>query len=168
MKLKYFFLISLLLYAPFADAEEEGGMKKQITRYHLNAAYEAVFISRASRAYNEIIPNLAKRIKHQLSVKYPDLQQDINRVVDDVSLKLVDKQTELDLHIAKGWAERFNIAELREITAFYASPVGSKLAKSNTELIAFSLDEARKWGAIIGREMVGQVQEKLKKQGFDL
>ncbi|MEP3525693.1 MAG: DUF2059 domain-containing protein [Hyphomicrobiales bacterium] len=140
----------------------------EITQEHLNLAYEAVFITRASRAYNEIVPNLARRAKAELSEKYPDLENEINRAVDETAIKLAARQGELDLAISRRWAKRFSKSELREISAFYATPAGTKLAKKNTELIASGLDEARKWGAEIGGHLIAEVQLKLKASGHKL
>lgn len=140
----------------------------EITQAHLNLAYEAVFITRTSRAYNEILPNLARRAKAELSKKYPNLENDINRAVDETAIKLAERQGELDLAISRRWAKRFSESELREISAFYATPAGTKLAKNNTELIASGLDEARKWGAEMGGHLIAEVQLKLKASGHKL
>lgn len=139
-----------------------------ITSRHLNVAYETVFITRTSRAYNEVLPNLARRAKEKLIERYPALEPDIVLAVDEVALSLAAQQGELDLLIARSWAEKFSEDELREISAFYATPTGTKLAKTNTELIAAGLDIARQWGVNVGVTLVTQVQERLKALGHKL
>ena len=141
---------------------------EKITRAHLNLAYEAVFITRTSRAYNEVLPNLARRAKAQLIEKYPNLENDINQAVDESAIKLAERQRELDLAISRNWAKRFSESELREISAFYATHAGTKLAKQNTELIAIGLEEARKWGAEIGNDLILDVRQKLQASGHKL
>jgi len=150
-------------HAPIPPGEQE-----KITATHLDLAFQAVFISRTLRAFDEVLPNLVRRTENQLIEKHPNLKADIIRTVDAVALELAERQTELDLVIARRWAGRFSIEELREITAFYATPTGTKFAKQNVELIAEELDAARVWGAEIGRELVSQVRQKLKAEGHDL
>lgn len=151
-----------------ADNNAEQSQKPEIEQRHLNIAFETVFITRTSRAYGEVLPNLARRVKARLVERSPKLKEQIERAVDEVALTLVERQGELDLLIARSWAERFSIQELRDISAFYATPTGTKLAKANTELIATGLDIAREWGQQMGIEMVQVVTENLKKQGHEL
>lgn len=135
---------------------------------HLNLAYETVYISRVTRAYNAIVPNLARRTKAQLAEKYPHLEKDIARIVDETASGYAERQGELDLRIARSWAREFSESELKEISAFYATPTGTRLAKRNTVLIAAGLEAAREWGAEIGAEMVADVLRKLKIEGHEL
>lgn len=172
---KFALLMSLLGFSAVSSAMAQDAnsnakppQKPEISQRHLNIAFETVFISRTSRAYGEVLPNLARRVKARLFERKPDLKQPIEQAVDEVALALADRQGELDLLIARSWAERFSEQELRDISAFYATPTGTKLAKANTELIAAGLDIARQWGQQMGAEMVRAVTEKLKKQGHQL
>ncbi|MEP1442632.1 MAG: DUF2059 domain-containing protein [Hyphomicrobiales bacterium] len=156
-----------------ANAQDAGSgaetpKKPEISQRHLNIAFETVFITRTTRAYGEVLPNLARRVKARLTERSPKLKDPIEKAVDDVALALVERQGELDLLIARSWAERFSVQELRDISAFFATPTGTKLAKANTELISAGLDIARQWGQQMGVEMVRAVTEKLKKQGHQL
>lgn len=154
----------------FAQNSPQNGANQaqEFSEKHLKLAYQAVFITRTSRAYNEVIPNLVRRAKAQLVEKYPKLEREINQVIEESALKLAERQDELDLAISRNWAARYSEAELREITDFYATPTGTKLARQNTELIAAGLEEARKWGALIGRDMIDDVVKKLEAAGHQL
>lgn len=168
----------LMMFSGFAAASSamaqdasnnaDAPKKPEIAQRHLNVAFETVFITRTTRAFGEVLPNLARRVKARLIERSPELKDPIERAVEKVALALAERQGELDLLIARNWAERFSIQELRDISAFYATPTGAKLAKANTELIAAGLDIARQWGQQIGSEMVRAVTENLKKQGHQL
>lgn len=173
---RYFAILLVLMFiaatnsAVAQDANENAKQPKkpEIEQRHLNVAFETVFITRTSRAYGEVLPNLARRVKARLVKRSPKLKKQIERAVDEVALTLVERQGELDLLIARSWAERFSLQELRDISAFFATPTGTKLAKANTELIATGLDIAREWGQQMGIEMMQAVTENLKKQGHQL
>ncbi|MEP3629422.1 MAG: DUF2059 domain-containing protein [Hyphomicrobiales bacterium] len=173
---RYFAILLVLTFvaatnsavAQDADKNAEQPKKPEIAQRHLNIAFEAVYISRTTRAFGEVLPNLARRVRARLIERSPKLKDPIERAVEEVALELAERQAELDLLIARNWAERFNEQELRDISAFYATPTGTKLAKANTELIAAGLDIARQWGQQMGAEMVSAVTEKLKKQGHQL
>ena len=173
---RYFAILLVLMFiaatnsAVAQDANENAKQSKkpEIEQRHLNVAFETVFITRTSRAYGEVLPNLARRVKARLVKRSPKLKKQIERAVDEVALTLVERQGELDLLIARSWAERFSLQELRDISAFFATPTGTKLAKANTELIATGLDIAREWGQQMGIEMMQAVTENLKKQGHQL
>jgi len=155
-------------YGQTPEPTQQTTPKKEISQRHLNIAFETVFISRTTRAFSEVLPNLARRVKARLIKSYPKLEQPIIDAVDDVAFTLANRQGELDQLIARQWAERFSEQELRDISAFYATPTGTKLAKTNTALIAAGLDIARDWGQQMGSEMVSAVTERLKKQGHKL
>ncbi|MEM8837908.1 MAG: DUF2059 domain-containing protein [Pseudomonadota bacterium] len=151
-----------LIYSSSSWAQQ-----KQFAQSHLDAAHEAVFITRTSRAYNEVIPLLAERARAHMVERRPDLKDDIEEAIGEAALNLVERQGELDLLIARSWAARFSEEELRDITAFFATPTGSKLARMNTELIAVGLEIARLWGAERGEEMIELVRQNLKEKGHE-
>lgn len=153
-----------------AFAQDNTGTDKlaEISKQHLNTAYETVFITRISRTYSQVVPGLAARAKVKFTEKYPVLGADISKAVDEVALSLVERQGELDLLIARSWAEQFSEVELKEISAFYATPTGSKLAKANRKLIETGFDVAEAWSAKMARELIAKVQLKLKSQGHKL
>lgn len=167
-RLIFFSMMFFLSVTTFAQDGTSTGGQDTISENHLKTAFETVYVTRTSRAYNQVLPNLARRAKARLIEKYPDLEKAIIKAVDDVALSLASRQTELDLLLARSWAEQFTEKELKEISAFYASPTGTKLAKLNTTLIAAGLDIARKWGAEMGNELISKVRQNLQAKGHKL
>jgi hypothetical protein len=95
---------------------------------HLQAAHELLEVSRTQEA---IAAALAASLEAQYKVQ-PGL-----RGLESVMEQFFERHLSWDRlggELATLWASRFTEAELRELTAFYRSPIGSKLAAETAHL----------------------------------
>ena len=70
--------------------------------------------------------------------------------------------------IARGYASHFTEAELKDIVAFYKTPLGKKLINEEPE----GLDEATKrvdaWSSKFADEVLTRIRAEMKKKGHNL
>ena len=69
---------------------------------------------------------------------------------------------ELVTLLAPVYEKHLSIEDLKQLIAFYESPVGKKYAQSTPLITKESMEVGQVWGAKIGK----QVAEKLKKKGY--
>ncbi len=138
---------------------------QNVPQSHLDAARDAVVAARALSAFDDILPNLAEQTRTIFIRNDPAATAVIEEVVNEVALKMVEKRQELNKAVFEVWARRLTEEDLREITAFYRSPVGKKLAEFGPELTALSLGAAKLWTDTMSELMIREVGAELRKRG---
>lgn len=132
---------------------------------HLAAARETISAAKADQQFDTILPLLAEQAKALFQRSNPAAVQDIDAVVNDVALQLAQRRPELDRELERVWAARFSEEELKEISAFYTSPVGKKFGEAMSTVIQDSVRSAGIWRDAISTELVTKAREELNKRG---
>ena len=93
---------------------------QEISQSHLNAALAAVkTASPSAENYDRRLPLASEEVQNVLIRGRPDLYQVIAEVVNAEALKLAPRRRELDVEMAKVWAEFFTEDELNSITGLH-------------------------------------------------
>ncbi len=138
---------------------------QEISESHLNAAKEAVMGAQVLSSFDDILPMVAEQTKSLFIRSNPAATVQIDLATTEVALEMAEKRPELNKIIYEVWARRFTEDELKQIAAFYDSPVGKKLADMGPELTAFSVGAAKQWGDKLSTDMLPLVDAKLKEAG---
>lgn len=144
-----------------AAAQEE-----TFTAEHLKLAREAVLVTKSEGAFNDILPVIADQTKAVFIRSNPALAAQIEEVTTAVAIDLAATRRDLDRTIQEVWARRFSEDELREIIAFYQTPVGAKLADLSPEILALVVGAAKQWSDELSTVMVTRVREEMQKRGY--
>lgn len=147
---------------PAADDQET------FTKEHLALAQQAIDASKSATGFDNILPVVADQTRTLFIRSNPALTPQIEEVTQEVAIGLAPKRRALDETLEKIWARRFSEDELRQIVAFYNSPVGKKLSDLSAEILALSVGAAKQWGDQISTEMVTRVREQMLKRGYKL
>ena len=138
---------------------------QEFSQSHLAAARATIDAARADEQFNQILPVLADQAKALFQRSNPSLVAEIDEVVNAVALDLAKRRPELDRELERVWAARFTEEELKEITAFYSSPVGMKFGQSMPIVIQDSIRSAGIWRDALSTELVTKAREELNKRG---
>jgi uncharacterized protein len=145
---------------------------EEVTEEHMRLAREVVAASKLTRPFDMILPEIADRAKTTLIRSNPQMQLGIIDVVDRIALDIVERRGQLEEVIAEIWATSFTEDELRELRAFYGSPVGRKFADLFPELLRANMGAAELWGRVISEDLFDRVVADLKRiaeeEGRDL
>jgi len=139
---------------------------QEISDAHLQAAWNAVRAVGADNGFDEALPNIAVQVQDLLVRQRPDLLREIGGVVNDVALELIVRRLDLNNDVARIWALAFSEAELNEITAFYNSPTGRKLADLFEELLTDTIAALENWYGRLLSEMVERSILELERRGI--
>jgi hypothetical protein len=74
----------------------------------------------------------------------------------------------LNDEVARLYTADFSEQELKDILAFYKSPVGQKLLEKQPQVIDNSMKFAQTWANKLSEEVVAKMREELKKRGHTL
>ncbi|WP_350333711.1 DUF2059 domain-containing protein [Coralliovum pocilloporae] len=140
----------------------------EIAESHLSAAKEAVLAYRATGGFSSLLELVALQTKNTFIRTNPGLEKDIVEVTDIAVKDFEDRKTQIDSNMAVLWASRFTEAELKDISAFYQTETGRKLAVEASFLLQETFRQADAVGREISNELLVKVRAEMKKRGHDL
>jgi hypothetical protein len=132
------------------------------------AAKEILLLKNAAAVYSGAVVATIQNVKNSLTQSNLNLQKDI----DEVSLKLARDLNGRESEIADGmaaiYATNFTEQELKDLLAFYKSPLGKKSLEQEPKSIEASLNYMRNWGEDLAQEVNERFRDEMKKRGKDL
>lgn len=156
------------LSAQTANEAGQSGEEQTLTPDHLRAAQRAITAAKASEGFDQILPTLAEQTQGLFTRSYPALTTQIEEVTIQVAIEMAQRRPQLDRTIQEIWARRFSIDELNEITEFYNSPIGEKVADLSPSISALSVGASKQWADALSTEMVEEVRRRMQAQGAPL
>lgn len=151
-----------LLAGPAARAQT-------VTDAQIDVARSAITALGVTNVFDNILPNLAARLKAQLIQSYPNLEEQINATVDKQAIALAPRRGDLEKEAAIVYAKAFTQDELKQIATFFNSPAGKKLI-SDQPVANRELGKAADiWASGIARDLEKNTNDALTKTaGKDL
>ena len=140
-------------------------LAEEYTESHLAAARDTIAAAHASEQFNQILIVLADQTKALFLRSDPSAVKDVTEVVNAVALDLAKRRPELDRELEKVWAARFSEDELKQIAAFYRSPVGQKFGQNMALIIQDSMRSANIWRDALSTEILTKSRDELNKRG---
>ncbi|MDR3495369.1 MAG: DUF2059 domain-containing protein [Ancalomicrobiaceae bacterium] len=136
------------------------------TKEHLAAARAAIEASHVSDGFDNVLVAVADQTKANFVRSNPSFSTQIEAATNKVAVDLAARRVDLDHQVQQFWAAKFSQAELEDITKFYSSPVGQKLAKETNGIVAASVHAVQIYQGQLAQDMVTKVRAELKKQGL--
>ncbi|MCW5715566.1 MAG: DUF2059 domain-containing protein [Bauldia sp.] len=140
---------------------------QEITPSHLQAAAEAVHALGTDRDFDLVLPNVATQVEVVLMQQRPDLYRQITATVQAAALELVQRRLDLNNDVARVWALTFTEDELRQITAFYQSPAGQKLALQGQPMMQQTVETLQAWSERVSNELLERTLAQFQAQNID-
>ena len=136
---------------------------EDITPEHEKAAKETLKALNATEPFDNILPQVAERLKANLIQTSPNYQDVITTTVDDNALALAGRRGDLEKEAASIYAKTFSVEELNAITTFFTSDVGKKFLKDIPLANREMYKAADIWGAGVERDLVAESEKELRK-----
>src|SRR5664280_14654 len=112
------------------------------------AAKEILTMKNASAMYASAVPNIVQRTHDALLQNNLNYQKDLKEVAVIVAQKLAGREKEIGDGMAQVYANEFTEQELKDLVAFYKSPLGQKLLVSEPRAIQFSMSYMNQWAQV--------------------
>ena len=94
--------------------------------------------------------------------------KDLNEVADGLIKQYSVRSGELMNDAARIYASHFTEAELKQILAFYQSPLGQKLLAEEPKTADESMAMAGSWADNLSEEVINKMRAEMKKRGHDM
>ena len=131
-------------------------------------AKELLQVKGATAMFEPIIPGIIENTNNLILPTNPGLFKDVNEVATKLRSELAPRRSEPVDRIARFYALKFTEAEMKEIIAFYKSPVGRKFVTEEPPVIDQGLQSAEEWSRQMADEVMNKFRAEMKKKGHDL
>jgi uncharacterized protein len=132
------------------------------------AAKELVSLKGGATMFDPLVPGVIESAKNSLVPTNPQLQQQLNDVAAQLRKEFDPKRAEILNEVAKVYAQRFTEPELKEIVAFYKTPIGKKMSIEEPIALDQSLKVAQAWATRFSDEVLERFRAEMKKKGYNL
>jgi len=134
----------------------------------LATAKDVVNTSGATALFTPLIAGVVEQAKLLLLQQNPNLSKVLNEVAEKMRADLAPRFDELGNEISRLYATSFTEQELKDLLAFYKSPLGKKVLTEQPKIADASLRFAQNWANALSDEVVAKMREELKKRGHPL
>jgi len=131
----------------------------------LATARQLLELKGAFTVYTGAVPGTIENIKNQLLQANISYQKDLNEIAAKMRTDLNGRDNEIGNEMARQYATDFTEQELKDILAFYRTPLGKKMLDQEPKTIAASLQFMRQWGAKFADEVDGKFHQEMKNRG---
>ncbi len=131
-------------------------------------AKDILQMKNAQAMYANAIPNMVQRVKDSLLSSNLNYQKDLNEVAVVVAQANAGRDKEIGEQMAKIYASDFTEAELKDLAAFYKSPLGQKLLQMEPQSISASVNYMQQWAQQFAEQVNGQFRAEMRKRGKEI
>jgi hypothetical protein len=134
----------------------------------LATARELITASRAVDNFKLLLPSLVQQIKPVIVQGRPQVEKDFDALVPALLESIKARLGDLIEAVAVIYATNFTVAEMKELIAFYRTPIGQKLLEKGPVIAQQSMVVGQKFGAELGGELQSRMIRELKKKGHNI
>ena len=131
-------------------------------------AKEVITAKGAAAIYSPLVSGVIERTKSVFLQTNPMLGKDLNEVATKLHTEYATRSAEIVNDVAKLYASRFTEQELKDILAFYKSPLGRKLIVEEPAILDQSMKNAQVWAENFSQEVIAKMRTEMKKRGHDI
>jgi uncharacterized protein len=141
---------------------------QQPTPGAIATARELLQVKGAVNMFDPLIPGIIESAKNAFLPTNPGLFKELNEVAAILRTQLAARRSEIIDEIARLYAQRFTEAEMKEVIAFYKTPIGRKLVNDEPAVIDQGLARTQAWSNKLSDEVFSRFRAEMKKKGHDL
>jgi len=142
--------------------------QQQPTPGAIATAKELLQTKGATNMFDPLIPGVIESAKNAFLPTNPGLFKELNEVAALLRTQFAARRNEIIDEIARLYAQRFTEAEMKEVIAFYKSPVGKKFVLDEPAVIDQGLARTQAWTNKLSDDVLNRFRAEMKKKGHDL
>lgn len=141
---------------------------QEISPDQLKLAREYVDLTDTGKVYETIILQAGVRTLKTIAQQSPDVVEQAKTAIGEVIDSYVGSKGELMDQFARIYALKFSTEELKQIVAFYSTPVGKKLSAENRDINSKLQKVVTVFTNNLKTEFYAKVRANLKQKGIEL
>jgi uncharacterized protein len=132
------------------------------------AAKEMIEMKGAMNLFETLVPGVIETARSTLLRTSPNLSKDLTDVAQALRKEYAGKRADIAEEIARTYATQFNEKELREVIAFYKTPVGKKLIEVEPTVLEQSMTRVQSWAERFSDNVMTRFRAEMRKKGHNL
>ncbi|WP_426413522.1 DUF2059 domain-containing protein [Bradyrhizobium ganzhouense] len=132
------------------------------------AAREILTLKNASAMYANAVPGMVEKVKGTLIGQNLNYQKDLNELAPIVAKQLAGREQEIGDGMVGVYAGEFTEQELKDLVAFYKSPLGQKLITNEPKAISLSMQVMNAWAQNFSEVVASAFRAEMKKRGKEM
>jgi hypothetical protein len=134
----------------------------------LAVAKQIVELKGARQLFTPLVRGVVEKVKDQFMQTNFMWAKDLNEVAAKLEKDYASRVDELVDMSARIYASHFTEAELKQLLAFYQTPVGRKAILEEPKALDESMASGGQWGDNLADEVIVRIRDEMKKRGHDL
>jgi hypothetical protein len=156
-------LLALVLAAAASPASAQ-----QPSANAVALAKEIILVKGANKIYDPVITGVIDRARTIFLQSNPMLSAPLNEVATKLRTELGPRSVELINESARIYAARFTEQELKDVLAFYKSPLGRKVIEQEPVILDQSVASIDAWTTKFGEEVLAKFRAEMRKKGHQI
>jgi uncharacterized protein len=140
----------------------------QVSPGALLLAKQIVQIKKVDQVFKPIVAGVVTKARDMFLQTNFMYQKDIDEVALNVGKEFAPRVSEVIDGAARIYASHFTEQELRDLLAFYQSPLGQKALAEEPKVLDESMVFAGPWADNLSQEVIAAMRTELKKRGHDM
>ncbi len=128
---------------------------------------EVVELKGGINMFDTVIDGVIEHHRRTLLQLDPNLDKDLDVVAKQLRTDYVGRRTEIRAEIGRAYASQFTEPELRQIIAFYKTPLGKKLIDAEPKAIDEATKRVDVWATKFADEVMAKIKAEMKKKGHN-
>jgi hypothetical protein len=141
---------------------------QQPTANALALAKEIIIVKGGNAIYDPVVPGIVERARTLFLQSNPMLGKDLNEVAAKLQTELAPRTAELLNDGARLYALRFTEQELKDVLAFYKSPVGRKVITQEPAILDQSASNVDEWANKLADEVITKFRNEMRRRGKEI
>jgi hypothetical protein len=146
----------------------QASAQQQPSASSIAAANEILDAKGSMVLFEPLVPGVVEQAKNVFLQTNPNLSKDLNEVATNLRKQLALRLGNLKTEAAKTYASHFSEQELKEIAAFYKTPLGKKMIEEEPKIVDETLRMAQDWANRLSEEVMGMFRSEMKKKGHTI
>jgi hypothetical protein len=132
------------------------------------AARELVAAAHTGDQLKTLLPLIMQQLKPAIVQGRPEVERDYDALVPQLIEGASARTAAFEEGVATVYARNFSADELRQVTAFYRSPVGQTFLSKLPLIMQQSMAMGQQLGQAIGNDLRNRMLEELRKRGHNI
>lgn len=138
------------------------------TPAHVAVAREVIELTGISNSFDSVYQEFGERTRQIVGVTRPELTKDMNEVIASLKGDADRRRDEMILTAADIFARHMSEADLREIAAFFKSPVGQRYNAARPVAIDAIFSVLQTWSMQSSNALFQRFSEEMAKRGHKM
>jgi uncharacterized protein len=134
----------------------------------LAAARDMLAAKGGAAVFDPVVPGVIETVKNSFLPTNPNLLRELNDVAALLRKDYEPKRAEILNNITRIFAQRFTEQELKDLTAFYKTPLGQKMIREEPVAIEQSLKSTQDWARAFSDVVMARFRSEMQKKGHQL